>query len=152
MSAGTEVKEFYSNDIVYRFDKRKRIRFGVVVDSYEASTDSDEFNALQKGQIRVVWLNNGNEQVWRQNRVHLMSRSVIPGDIVRRLEEGKESQRGYCKEFKQYATVRILGTDKIVEKVSYDRLVNVCAYNTNGAICLGNKYGRIQVSFCVYKY
>lgn len=141
----TAVKEFYANDIVYRFYKRKKIRFGLVIESYEASSDSDELYALQKGQIRVVWLHNGNEQVWNQNKVHLMSRSVIPGDVVRRLEEGKESQRGYCKEFKQYATVRVVGTDKIIERVPYERLSNVCPYNRSGPICLGNKYGRIQV-------
>lgn len=145
MSAVTEVKEFYSNDIVYRFDKRKRIKFGVVVDSYEASTDSDEYHALQKGQIRVQWLNSSREQVWRQNKVRLMSRSVIPGDVVRRLEHGKETQRGYCKESKQYATVQIVGTDKIIERVSSDRLNTVCPYDINVTICLGEKYGRIQV-------
>lgn len=142
----SEVKEFYSNDIVYRFDKRKRISFGMVIDSYEASTDSDEYSALQKGQIRIWWLNNSREQVWRQNKVRLMSRSVIPGDVVRRLEHGKETQRGYCKESRQYATVEIVGTDKIIEKVPSERLKNVNPYDINVAVCLGNKYGRVQVS------
>lgn len=150
MSVVSEVKEFYSNDIVYRFDKRKRISFGMVIDSYEASTDSDEYNALQKGQIRIWWLNNSREQVWRQNKVRLMSRSVIPGDVVRRLENGKETQRGYCKEAKQYATVQIVGTDKIIEKVSSKRLNNVNPYDVNIAACLDNKYGRIQVSHILF--
>ncbi|KAI4455800.1 (e3-independent) e2 ubiquitin-conjugating enzyme [Holotrichia oblita] len=144
MSVVNEVKEFYSNDIVYRFDKRKRITFGVVVDSYEGSTDSDEHHALQKGQIRVWWVNNSREQVWRQSKVRLMSRNIIPGDIVRRLEHGKETQRGYCKESKQFATVQIVGTDKIIEKVSSDRLTNVSPYDINAAVCLDKKYGRIQ--------
>lgn len=146
MSVISEVKEYYSNDIVYRFDKRKRITFGVVVDSYEGSTDSDEHHALQKGQIRVWWVNNSREQVWRQSKVRLMSRNIIPGDIVRRLEHGKETQRGYCKESKQFATVQIVGTDKIIEKVASDRLTNVSPYDVNAAVCLDKKYGRIQVS------
>lgn len=146
MSVVNEVKEFYSNDIVYRFDKRKRITFGVVVDSYEGSTDSDEHHALQKGQIRVWWVNNSREQIWRQNKVRLMSRNIIPGDIVRRLEQGRETQRGYCKESKQFATVQVVGTDKIIEKISSDRLQNVSPYDINAAVCLDMKYGRIQVS------
>lgn len=145
MSA-TEVKEFYANDVVYRFDKRKKISFGVVVESYEASTDSDEYNALQKGQIRVMWINSSREQVWRQNKVRLMSRTVVPGDIVRRLEHGKETQRGYCKDAKQFATVQVVGTDKIIEKVSCDRLRTVSLYDINVAVCLDEKYGRIHVS------
>lgn len=42
-----------------------------------------------------------------------MNRSIIPGDIIRRLEKGKETQRGYCKSNKQIATVQIVGTDKV---------------------------------------
>lgn len=65
-----KVKEFYSNDIVYRFDKNKKIIFGVVVDSYEASSDDiDDSHALQKGQIRVSWSNSSREQIWRQSKV-----------------------------------------------------------------------------------
>lgn len=147
MSNNTDkVKEFYSNDIVYRFDKHKRIIFGVVIDSYEASSDVDEFHALQKGQIRVLWSNNSREQVWRQSKVRLMNRSVIPGDIVRRLEKGKETQRGYCKETKQIATVQIVGTDKVIEHVYSDRLHSVRPYDVDDAVCLGSKFGRIEVS------
>lgn len=141
----SEVKEFYSNDIVYRFDKRKRISFGTVVDSYEASTDADDHHALQKGQIRIWWLNSSREQVWRQNKVRLMSRIVIPGDVVRRLENGKKTQRGYCKDSKQYATVQIVGTDKIIERVPSERLQYISLCDTNTAVCLGKKYGRVQV-------
>lgn len=40
------MKEFFSNDIVYRFDKHKRICLGVVIDSYE----DDNQDSLQKGE------------------------------------------------------------------------------------------------------
>ncbi|ERL91430.1 hypothetical protein D910_08761 [Dendroctonus ponderosae] len=109
-----KVKEFYANDIVYRFDKSKKIIFGVVLDSYEASNDdTDDVNSLQKGQIRVSWSNTSREQIWRQSKVsiwmvYLMNRSIIPGDIIRRLEKGKETQRGYCKSNKQIAAVQIV--------------------------------------------
>ncbi|XP_030746050.1 (E3-independent) E2 ubiquitin-conjugating enzyme UBE2O [Sitophilus oryzae] len=143
--AQEKVKEFYSNDIVYRFDKHKRIVFGVVVDSYEASSDDvDDSQALQKGQIRVLWSTGPREQIWRQNKVRLINRSIIPGDIVRRLEKGKETQRGYCKETKQIATVQIVGTDKVIEHVSSERLHSVRPYDVDDAVCFGNKFGRIE--------
>lgn len=152
--SSSEVKEFYSNDLVYRFNKRKRITFGVVVESYEASTstDSDDSTPLQKGQIRVAWLNNSREQIWKQNKVCLMSRTVVPGDIVRRLENGKETQRGYCKSAKQYATVHIVGTDKILENVYCERLRPVALHDINVPFCIGDKYGRIHVRLFIFMY
>ncbi|XP_066140426.1 (E3-independent) E2 ubiquitin-conjugating enzyme UBE2O [Euwallacea fornicatus] len=145
MSLQDKVKEFYSNDIVYRFDKHKKIIFGMVVDSYEASSDDmDDMHALQKGQIRVSWSNSSRDQVWRQSKVHLMNRSIISGDIVRRLEKGKETQRGYCKETKQCVTVQIVGTDKVIEHVVSDRLHNVRPFDVDDAVCLENKFGRIE--------
>ncbi|CAG9854714.1 unnamed protein product [Phyllotreta striolata] len=139
-----KVKEFYTNDVVFRFDKHKKIIFGVVVDSYEASSDVDEYHSLQKGQIRVLWNNNSREQVWRQSKVRLINRSIIPGDIVRRLEKGKETQRGYCKEAKQIATVQIVGTDIVIEHVSSERLHSVRPFDVDDAVCLGSKFGRIE--------
>lgn len=65
-----KVKEFYSNDIVYRFDKQKKIIFGVVMDSYEGlNDDMDDLNVLKKGEIRVSWSSCSREQVWRQCKV-----------------------------------------------------------------------------------
>ncbi|XP_056643108.1 (E3-independent) E2 ubiquitin-conjugating enzyme [Diorhabda sublineata] len=143
-SNNTKVKEFYTNDIIYRFDKHKKIIFGVVVDSYEGSSDVDENHTLQKGQIRVLWNNNSREQVWRQSKVRLINRCIIPGDIVRRLENGKETQRGYCKDTKQVATIQIVGTDVIVEHIPSERLHSVRPYDVDDAVCLGNKFGRIE--------
>ncbi|XP_017781581.1 PREDICTED: (E3-independent) E2 ubiquitin-conjugating enzyme [Nicrophorus vespilloides] len=139
-----EVKEFYGNDIVFSYDKKKGIVFGVVVDSYESSGSEDSLGALEKGQIRVYWPHNHSEHVWKQDNVHLLSRFILPGDIVRRLEDGKETQRGYCRSSKQVATVQILGTDKVIENVSQDRLENMLKFNYGSAVCLNNKFGRIM--------
>ncbi|CAG9767184.1 unnamed protein product [Ceutorhynchus assimilis] len=140
-----KVKEFYANDIIYRFDKNKKIVFGVVVNTYENSQDDDDdAGALQKGQISVSWENAVEEQVWRQSKVRLVNRSIIPGDIVRRLEEGKETQRGYCKDVKQSTTVHIVGTDKVVEHVSSERLHNVRPLDIDDVVCCGSKVGHVD--------
>lgn len=139
-----QVKELYSNDIVYKFDKNKKITFGVVVDSFEASSDVADCNLLQRGQILVLWNTSSREHVWNQNKVKLMSRSIIPGDIVRRLEDGKETQRGYCKDFKRTVTVQIVGTDKVIEHVSSTRLHGVRPFDVHDIVCLGDKFGRIE--------
>ncbi|XP_044758627.1 uncharacterized protein LOC123316554 [Coccinella septempunctata] len=147
MSKNVEnVKEFYANDIVYRFDKNKKIVFGVVADSYNYETSSEiSDNQLEKGQIRVLWHNRPNEQVWRQNKVTLLARNIVPGEIVRRLENGKETQRGYCKSTKKTFTVQIVGTDKIIEHVSCNRLHNLRPFEVDDAVCLRSKFGRVDV-------
>lgn len=142
------VKEFYVHDLVFKFDCHKRIVFGIVIGSYEAS-DADEYPTLRKGQLLVLWNNSSRKRLCRQSRVHLMSRCVVPGDIVRRLVDGKETQRGYCKDTKQVASVQVVGTNKIIEHVSNNRLFYVKQYDVGDAICLGDKFGRIQVLlFC----
>ncbi|KAK5641456.1 hypothetical protein RI129_010003 [Pyrocoelia pectoralis] len=144
MYAVNERQDFYVNDIVYRFDKYRKINFGIVVDTYEEYDYADDSIELQNDQIRVWWNNSCRESVWKQNKVRLMSRNIIPGDIVRRFENGTEIQRGYCKEAKQFATVQIVGTDKVIERVTRERLSAVSRFGNNFVVCLDNKYGRIQ--------
>lgn len=141
------LEEFYANDVVYRFDKRKRIIFGIVTESYEASSDVDDYDNLAKGEIRVWWSMSSGEQIWKQNKVRLLNRSIIPGDVVRRFIQGQETQRGYCKIAKQSVTIQIVGTDKIIEKVCSTRLKPVSKYTFDRTVCLGNKFGRIQVIY-----
>ena len=46
------------------------------------------------GRIRVAWHPNGEEEVVREKNVGLADRSLMPGDVVRRLIAGKDTQRG----------------------------------------------------------
>ena len=46
------------------------------------------------GRIRVAWHPNGEEEVVKEKNVGLADRSLMPGDVVRRLIEGKDTQRG----------------------------------------------------------
>ena len=41
----------------------------------------------------------------------------MPGDVVRRLIAGKDTQRGYCRSVKVTAAVQIIGTKKIIPNV-----------------------------------
>lgn len=140
------VKEFYTNDVVYRFDKNKKIVFGVVADSYNYETSSEISDSpLEKGQIRVLWNNSPIEQVWKQNKVTLLSRNIGPGEVVRRLVNGKETQRGYCKSTKKTFTVEVIGTNKVIENVSFNRLQSITPFEEDDAVCLKTKFGRVEV-------
>lgn len=47
-----------------------------------------------------------------------MDRSLMPGDIVRRVGDSTPNQFGYCENINIYATVKILNTNKIIENIS----------------------------------
>lgn len=59
----------------------------------------------------------------------LMDRSLMPGDIVRKVGEGKPSQFGYCENINIYATVKIMNTNKIIENISSQ-------YFTHTKVCI----------------
>lgn len=47
----------------------------------------------------------------------LTDRSLMPGDVVRRLISGKESQRGFVQECHTKCHVRVLGTEYYIYNV-----------------------------------
>lgn len=49
----------------------------------------------------------------------------MPGDVVRRLIAGKDTQRGYCRSVKVCAAVQIVGTKKVIPNVTASDLVPV---------------------------
>lgn len=64
----------------------------------------------------------------------------MPGDVVRRLVAGKDTQCGYCREINMKADVKILGTKFVVQGVNSERLKPVNMPNDN-AVCLDSWVG-----------
>lgn len=46
----------------------------------------------------------------------------MPGDVVRRMIAGKDTQRGYCRDILVRADVKVLDSKYIVENISANRL------------------------------
>ena len=65
------------------------------------------------GQVRVAWHPQGMEEVVSDRKVHLADRSLMPGDVVRRLLVGRKTQMGYCKDVKVYTSAQIIGTTQV---------------------------------------
>lgn len=55
----------------------------------------------------------------------LADRSLMPGDVVRRLIPGQDTQGGYCKDVKVRATIQIVGTQYVIPHVSSRTLSNL---------------------------
>ena len=47
----------------------------------------------------------------------------MPGDVVRRMIKGKDTQRGYCRDIKVTASVQVVGTKQVIPNVKSEHLV-----------------------------
>lgn len=47
----------------------------------------------------------------------------MPGDVVRRMIKGKDTQRGYCRDIKVTACVQVMGSKHIILNVDSEQLV-----------------------------
>jgi len=106
--------QYFYEDEVYRINKKGNIEFGMVLENSELvssdeNSDVEEGGRMKRGHVRVAWHPTGVEEVISERRVHLADRSLMPGDVVRRMIKGKDTQRGYCRDIKVY---RLLGPNK----------------------------------------
>ena len=81
--------------------------------SSDESADEEEEERVGAGQVRVAWHPQGVEEVVSDRKVHLADRSLMPGDVVRRLLPGKKTQMGYCRDVKVFTSAQIIGTTQV---------------------------------------
>jgi ubiquitin-conjugating enzyme E2 O len=58
-------------------------------------------------------------------KVKLSDRSLMPGDVVRRLVAGKDTQRGYCRSVRVSADVQVMGSKKVIPGVLASNLTPI---------------------------
>jgi ubiquitin-conjugating enzyme E2 O len=55
-------------------------------------------------------------------QVGLADRSLMPGDVVRQMIKGKDTQRGYCRYIDMSANVQIIGTNLVITNIQSAKL------------------------------
>lgn len=55
--------------------------------------------------------------------MHLADRTLMPGDVVRRMIKGKDTQRGYCRDIELTACIQIIGTKQVLTNIRSEDLV-----------------------------
>lgn len=60
---------FFYEDEVYSLDKKGRVKFGLVMENFEGSSSDNEDDFLNKGEIRVAWHPNGDEEIINERAV-----------------------------------------------------------------------------------
>ncbi|CAD6992973.1 unnamed protein product [Ceratitis capitata] len=110
--------QYFFEDEVFRIDKKGRIKFGLITETaetYSADEDEDFEEMVLKGEVRIAWYPEGKEEVHVESAIGLADRTLMPGDVVRRLVPGKDTQRGYCRNISCHADVKVLGTKYVIK-------------------------------------
>lgn len=140
---------YFNEDVVYRYNKRGNIQYGLVLENSELyssdeNSDNEEYGRLKSGHIRVAWHPKGSEEVMQEKKVLLVKncdivlesnkmrllfaqvgladRSLMPGDVVRQMIKGKDTQRGYCRYIDMSANVQIIGTNLVIANIQSAKL------------------------------
>ncbi|KAG4067201.1 hypothetical protein HA402_000192 [Bradysia odoriphaga] len=135
---------FFYEDEVLKFDKNGRVKFGLVLESYEANyseSESDFEDSVKKGEIRVAWHPQGSVEVIEEQYIGLADRTLMPGNVVRRIGPGKDTQKGYCRHVFVSADVRIKGTTFVLKNISSDRLRPIDTFIEDDVVCLDSWVG-----------
>ncbi|KAK7794133.1 hypothetical protein R5R35_012619 [Gryllus longicercus] len=140
--------QFFYEDEVYRINKKGNVEFGMVLENSELvssdeNSDVEEGGRMKKGHIRVAWHPTGVEVI-PERKVHLADRSLMPGDVVRRMIKGKDTQRGYCRDIKVTANVQVVGTKQVIPNVKSEHLIPLEEFATDIAACLDSWVGGIK--------
>jgi len=73
-------------------------------------------------------------------QVHLADRTLMPGDVVRRMIKGKDTQRGYCRDIELTACVQVIGTKQVLTDIKSEDLIplQVCGYSRKNKLLYFN--------------
>ncbi|XP_075147888.1 (E3-independent) E2 ubiquitin-conjugating enzyme UBE2O [Haematobia irritans] len=137
---------YFYEDEVFRIDKKGRVKFGCVLQTAADQDDNDEEfgETLSKGEVRVAWYPEDKDRVHAENTIGLVDRTLMPGDVVRRLLRGKETQRGYCRDINMRADVKVLGTKYVIKNVNAERLRTFANWQVDSAVYLNSWVGSIS--------
>lgn len=113
-------KFFYEDEVAMVSSKSGLVKYGLVLTTNRSRSETELKKSSYKNhnEIKVIWHPKGAEEIISDDKVVLMDRSLMPGDVVRKVSEGKPSQFGYCENIDIYATVKILNTNKIIENIN----------------------------------
>lgn len=138
-------------------------------DMYSSSDEEDEEEGCRsenvpQGCVGVTWLPRSKDEIVPERKVNgshpisslsvtctnlcpttfqvmLSDRSLMPGDVVRRLIAGKDTQRGYCRSVRVAADVQVLGSKKVILGVPATNLVPVMLLQSDVAVYMDSWIG-----------
>ena len=96
---------------------------------------------LKPGFVRVAWHPMGHEEVVPERKLTLSDRSLMPGDVVKRLNGG---QKGYCRDIKVTTAVKVVKTDSVILNADSDSLRPLTEFRPDIVVDLDSWVGLIR--------
>ncbi|CAI6373196.1 unnamed protein product [Macrosiphum euphorbiae] len=139
-------EKFFNDDEVARVSSNTGlVKYGLVLTTNTMRPETELKNTSYKNhkEIKVIWHPNGDEEIISDDEVVLMDRSFMPGDVVRKVSEGKPSQFGHCENIDIYATLKILNTNKIIENINSRNFTPTKPFAINSLVFYESWVGRV---------
>ncbi|KAH9365345.1 hypothetical protein HPB48_022725 [Haemaphysalis longicornis] len=111
----------------------------------------DDIMILDNGAQVFLWVGSRCSEVevklaYKSAQVKLHDRFLTPGEVVRRVVSGQDSQLGYCRSTKISATLHVLGTNYVIDNVDSADLQPLEKFRKDSAISVGGTWtGLIQM-------
>ncbi|XP_063446086.1 (E3-independent) E2 ubiquitin-conjugating enzyme UBE2O-like [Mytilus trossulus] len=145
--AQTDCAMFEEDEVCKRCDDK--IIYGIVTESSEYVSSDEEYDddeLLSRGTVRIIWHPDGNETVEEEKKVTLVDRSLMPGDVIRRMISGKSSQRGYVQNLVVKCHLHIKGTNKYIYDVDATDLNPLREFDIDDDVSLDPWYGKVKTT------
>ncbi|XP_060857822.1 (E3-independent) E2 ubiquitin-conjugating enzyme UBE2O-like [Metopolophium dirhodum] len=139
-------KFFKKDEVATVSSNTGQVKYGLVLTANRPRSETEFKKTAYKNhnEIKVIWHPKGAEEIISDDKVVLMDRSLMPGDVVRKFSEGKPSQFGYCENIDIYATVKILNTNKIIENINFRNFTHTKPFAIHSSVfyesCVGEVY------------
>ncbi|XP_074648201.1 (E3-independent) E2 ubiquitin-conjugating enzyme UBE2O-like [Tubulanus polymorphus] len=140
----------FPEDEVYKYSKGGvvfglLVQTGEFVSSDEEDENDEEYPTLKKGMVSVAWYPRGNEEVVNPNQLYCSDRSLMPGDSVRRMISGKNSQRGCVKDIRMMTHLQVLATDTVILNVDSKNLFSIHEWDFEpGLVTMDSWVGNVE--------
>ncbi|XP_052069646.1 (E3-independent) E2 ubiquitin-conjugating enzyme UBE2O-like [Mytilus californianus] len=145
--AQTDCAMFEEDEVCKRCDDK--IIYGIVTESSEYISSDEEYDddeLLSRGTVRIIWHPDGNETVEEEKKITLVDRSLMPGDVIRRMISGKSSQRGYVQNLIVKCHLYIKGTNKYIYNVDATDLKPLREFDIDDDVSLDPWYGKVKTT------
>lgn len=79
VASGPMENQFFYEDEVFTIDKKGMVKFGLVLENYEAVSDNEDDyeDVLHKGEIRVSWHPDGKEEIINEKYVSRKRKCLV---------------------------------------------------------------------------
>ncbi|XP_070580497.1 (E3-independent) E2 ubiquitin-conjugating enzyme UBE2O-like [Ptychodera flava] len=140
----------FDEDVVRR-NHHGVVQYGLVLrnsEGFSSDSDSDEdVDRVKKGQVCVAWYPKGREEVLSESKVELQDRSLMPGDAVRRIIAGQDSQRGIVHNVEVYVHIQVLKTKHMIYEINSRDLIPLQVFAPEVHVTMSSWLGVVRETY-----